>query len=47
MKYDLVNSEFHRCMLSYLQGSIHPRREDYLDPEDGGSMLFQPNKINT
>jgi hypothetical protein len=49
MKYDLANSEFHRCMLhaACLMGSVCPIREDCLDPEDWGSMLFQHNKINT
>lgn len=45
MTYDLVNSEFRRCLLPCLQGSVHPRREDCLDPEDGDSKLFLHNKI--
>ena len=45
MTFDLVNSEFQSCLLLCLQGSVCPRREDCLDQEDGGSKLFQHNKI--
>ena len=45
MTHDLVNSQFQGCLRLCLQGSVRPRREDCLDPEDGGCKLFQHNKI--
>ena len=45
MTYDLVNSEFRRCLLPCQQDSVRPKTEDCLDPEDGGSKLFQHNEM--